>query len=211
MVRLFSILSILSITVSSCLLDHRERSAVLAAEEESINNYRRLGDSITLVIQANLLKNINSAIEEKGEAYAIQFCNLKIIELTHSLSQKYSCMIRRVSLKNRNRENEPFNDFEKEQLEKYTAGNIKGEPLMDELQKREDAVYYYKPIFVANNTCLKCHGESGKEIDLATEIKLYKYYPLDKATGYKIGDLRGMWSLKFKKHENTEERKKTTK
>ncbi len=52
----------------------------------------------------------------------------------------------------------------------------------------------YVPILVSK-ACIKCHG---KNIDpkIATVIK--KYYPNDKATGFKVGDLRGAMVAEIK-------------
>lgn len=183
--------------LSSCLYDQKEQFVSLLVPKNSIQNYRSIGDSISEVLLGALMKNINDAIKEKGETYAIEFCNLKVIELTDSLSNRYNCIIRRVSLNNRNPGNEPFDIFEKDQLEKYESYKLKNKPLNDEIRKKNDAVFYFKPIFIASETCLKCHGEKGRDIELATEIKLYKYYPFDKAIDYKVNDLRGMWSIKF--------------
>ncbi len=47
--------------------------------------------------------------------------------------------------------------------------------------------------------CLKCHGLPGKDIDANTLALLQKKYPEDKATGYKLGDLRGAWKISFSK------------
>ena len=41
--------------------------------------------------------------------------------------------------------------------------------------------------------CLKCHGEN---IDPAVKAKLGELYPNDKATGYKLGDLRGAFTVR---------------
>ncbi len=40
--------------------------------------------------------------------------------------------------------------------------------------------------------CLACHGE---KIDKATAAKLAKLYPKDKARGFKVGDLRGAFTM----------------
>ena len=49
--------------------------------------------------------------------------------------------------------------------------------------------------------CLSCHGESGTEINETTLQKLAELYPEDKAKGHKVGDLRGMWSVRIPKSE----------
>ncbi len=184
------------IFLAGCFTEQKEQCKKIISED-SIPDYKMIGDSITKVVQGELLKNINSAIAEKGESYAVKFCYFKTIELTDSLSNKYKCQIRRVSLKNRNPDNEPFDSFEREQLEKFTLQQSQGEPLNDVVIKNEGDYFYFKPIFIFSPTCLKCHGKKGQDIALATEIKLYKYYPFDKATEYNLGDLRGMWTVKF--------------
>jgi hypothetical protein len=49
---------------------------------------------------------------------------------------------------------------------------------------------------------LNCHGVIGKNIDSTVYKTIKDFYPNDAATGYKLGDLRGMWSIKF----NTEKK-----
>jgi cytochrome c551/c552 len=46
-------------------------------------------------------------------------------------------------------------------------------------------------------TCIKCHG--GKtDITESTQKMIAQKYPNDKAIGYQMGDLRGMWKIKLK-------------
>jgi len=45
--------------------------------------------------------------------------------------------------------------------------------------------------------CMKCHGQAGKEIDAKTMEIISQKYPDDLATGYKEGDLRGLWKITF--------------
>lgn len=43
-------------------------------------------------------------------------------------------------------------------------------------------------------TCLKCHG-GAEDIAGGTRAVLAEKYPRDRATGYQLGDLRGMWKI----------------
>ena len=54
---------------------------------------------------------------------------------------------------------------------------------------------YSKPLLISKK-CLLCHG---KKTMLPKSIKeiLAKKYPNDKAVDFKIGDIRGMISIKF--------------
>ena len=51
--------------------------------------------------------------------------------------------------------------------------------------------HYYKKI-VVKKLCLQCHGDLQTfDLDLYKKVKVA--YPYDKATGYQVGDLRGMF------------------
>jgi hypothetical protein len=45
--------------------------------------------------------------------------------------------------------------------------------------------------------CLNCHGQPGTDISAETQKALAELYPNDLAIGHKIGDLRGMWSIRI--------------
>jgi len=70
-------------------------------------------------------------------------------------------------------------------------------PMSPVVSTEKGHIVYYKPITIAMPSCLKCHGSSGKEIDTKTLEIIRKNYPEDQATGYKEGDLRGMWKITF--------------
>ena len=55
---------------------------------------------------------------------------------------------------------------------------------------------YMKPIVLGSPVCLSCHG--GPD-DTSPEVKaeLQRLYPQDKATGYRVADLRGAVSVKI--------------
>jgi hypothetical protein len=78
-------------------------------------------------------------------------------------------------------------------LEKYQKQE-KLEPFT--LQEGKE-IYYFKPIMLGMETCLKCHGEKNKEIEPKTLGVIQKLYPNDLAHGYKLKDFRGMWAVKF--------------
>ncbi|MBS0244009.1 MAG: DUF3365 domain-containing protein, partial [Proteobacteria bacterium] len=55
-----------------------------------------------------------------------------------------------------------------------------------------DKLFRYMRGIPTGEVCLACHGS-----DLKPDVKaeLTRYYPDDKATGYKLGELRGAFSL----------------
>jgi hypothetical protein len=56
---------------------------------------------------------------------------------------------------------------------------------------------FFAPIVIANELCLKCHGEPGQDISVANLAVIQKHYPQDEATGFQLGQLRGAWRIDF--------------
>jgi hypothetical protein len=67
------------------------------------------------------------------------------------------------------------------------------------MQHDDGTVGYYAPIKISIPTCLNCHGEVGKDVKAEDYKVLKSLYPNDVAVGYKEGDLRGMFSIRFSK------------
>jgi len=45
--------------------------------------------------------------------------------------------------------------------------------------------------------CMQCHGSENEQIDNNTLAKINELYPDDKATGYGVGELRGIWVVEM--------------
>jgi len=116
-----------------------------------------------------------------------------------SLSKNYGAVIRRVSLKMRNPQDQP-SDLEKELLDAYAYQRENSAELKENVQPvGEDQYLFTKPIMVENALCLTCHGTFENGFTKETDAFIKSKYPEDQATGYEIGDLRGMWSITFPK------------
>ncbi len=150
------------------------------------------GDSISSGVQKILLANVMLAMKSGGSVNAVSFCNERAMPLTDSLAKAYNCEIKRVSDKFRNPANKPTDT----DLDIWTK--ISSSKSMSPVVSAENGhIVYYKPILIAMPACLKCHGSQSKEIDSKTLEIIRKNYPEDQATGYKKGDLRGMWKITF--------------
>lgn len=160
----------------------------LSAEESA--SMVKVGDSIATGVQGILLQHVASAMQQSGTDYAIEFCNTKAMELTDSISGKTGMSIQRLSDRNRNPANALQSPIDSMAWARFTAGES---PFV--AQDQDGAVYYFKPIMIGMPTCLKCHGDKA-EIAESTQQLLAQKYPSDKATGYRMGDLRGMWKIK---------------
>ena len=74
----------------------------------------------------------------------------------------------------------------------------KKQPPKPQIVKNPDtSTTLFAPIVISNPLCLQCHGAPDQDIAPATLTAIRKLYPDDKATGYKAGELRGLWSITF--------------
>lgn len=139
--------------------------------------------------QQLLGSQLKQKIAEGGPENALQFCNINAIPLTDSISKKYNVSIKRVSDKYRNPDN-AVNPSELAVITTYKAMLASGKKPEGLLKDG----YYYSPI-VTNAMCLQCHGTPGKELAEKTHQKIKSLYPDDKATGYGVDELRGIFSI----------------
>lgn len=160
------------------------------------------GKEISAVAQTELLKNVKNALEKEGPVYAIEFCNIHAESIADSISKNFDVQIQRLSLKNRNPQNAPTAKEDKLLLNDYLEKLNEGRAITDTLIRLNDIASYYRPIIISAETCLKCHGQPGEEINTETMIALNKLYPDDRATNYRMGELRGMWKITFSGKSN---------
>lgn len=172
------------------------------SESEIIQEAMIWGDSISKEAQKQLISNLQKAIADKGVSGAIGFCNVEALPILKAVSEKHGVTIRRASNRYRNPTDQPDSDEAKilDAYEYNAENGIKSDPNIQKIQGGE--VYLYtKAIIIQEGFCLSCHGEPGKEIDEKTLSEIDKLYPGDLAKGHKVGDLRGMWSIKIPKKE----------
>jgi len=157
------------------------------------------GKEIAMASQKTLGANLKGAIQRGGIQEAFTFCNVQAMPITDSLSRAYDATVKRASLWVRNPKDEPT-DTERTILEEYQAKMQAGEtPKPRVINLDEDYVLYTQPIAITNGLCLNCHGEIGTQVQEETYALIQERYPNDQATGHKMGDLRGIWSIRFDK------------
>jgi len=191
--RFFSLLMIL-LLVSSCA---NKAEKAKQGEESIKQEYILKGAEIVGLTQAELMKNVGSAMNAGGPGHAVEFCNLRAMLLMDSLSQMNNCEIRRISEKYRNPIDKPQTKTEEKQLNQYKDAFKNGKDIYAEVHIFEDRIEYYQPITINNGTCLLCHGEPGTQIAAQTLETLKERYPDDLATGFALNDFRGAWKITF--------------
>jgi hypothetical protein len=191
----FSVLALVALAfLSACAQPAKEQKI----NEDEKQAYLAIGDSIASVSQKTLMRNVSEAIKAKGVVGAIDFCKLNANALSDSLGKQYRAVIQRKSDRNRNDANAIQSEDDQEvwqQLKTLLAD--KSSSAKHLVRKTDEGVFYYKAINLALPTCLSCHGKPGIDISPEAMAAIQQKYPKDKATGYALGDLRGMWKLKI--------------
>ncbi len=173
----------------------KSREIKKITEAELVSKVHEIGNTIALSTKKTLGKNLQNAMQNGGVENAIDFCNLNAMPLVDSLSQYFGAEIRRVSFKVRNQLDLP-NNLEQELLEAYAYQWKDSLALQANVQALENDTYLFtKPILIDNALCLSCHGTNDNGMLKETEDFIKSKYPEDKAVGYQLGDLRGMWSI----------------
>jgi len=145
---------------------------------------------------ASLQGELGAAIKAGGPVSAIEVCSTKAPAIAADISKKQGWKVARTSLKLRNPKNAP-DAWEAKVLKEFEARKAKGEnPAQmeySEIIKDKKEFRYMKAIAIpADAPCLTCHGD---KIDAAVGAKLKTLYPQDQATGYKLGDIRGAFTI----------------
>lgn len=159
-----------------------------------------IGLSYANSTKAQLGKNLMGAIQQQGILYALEFCNVQAMPITDSMAKIHQAKIIRVSDKNRNPTNKA-SDEEASYISLFQEVLNKGEEPEPILVSENGKNRFYYPI-VTNDMCLKCHGNVGQEIEEKTYEKILELYPNDKAIGYNVNEVRGIWSIEFNNNEN---------
>ena len=166
------------------------------AGEAELQKARRAAQALTDQIRERL----DSRLKDGGAAAALKVCTYQAQGVARDLEQTQGVEVKRASPRARNPLNRP-DDWEKAVIAKYSEATEKGWG-MEEVFERvvppgggKGTWRYAKPILLQKG-CLVCHG-SPSEIPPEVAEGLRDKYPDDPATGYKLGDLRGIVSVRF--------------
>jgi len=188
--------ALLLVTLSGSLLFASSYNGANKKQKQSVV---KIGQKSTKLLIQTLGKNMKKHMKKGGPVEALTFCSDKAYTLTTDINKKLpkGVSIKRVSLKNRNSFNKPETD-EVKVLETFQSMKDQKIQLPQHLIQQVDATTYkfYKPLVIKKKVCLKCHGDIT---DKKLKNTIAKKYPEDKATGYKMGDIRGAVVVTIKK------------
>ena len=153
-----------------------------------------------LPVVPKVVSAMQESIAKNGVAGAIPVCKEQAPELIKAKRQETGWDIRRVSLKVRNAERATPDLWEARQLADFNIRAANGEK-PDTLEKSEivtidgKQVFRYMKALPVSEVCLKCHGPADA-LDAGLKAELASSYPHDRATGYRVGEVRGALTVK---------------
>ena len=140
---------------------------------------------------------LGEAIAKGGPAIALSVCSEKAPQIAAEVSKSHGVTLRRATAKPRNPKN-AADDAEKAVLAAFAEAMAKKEaPKPQTITNADGSTSFLAPIVLGNPLCLQCHGTPNQDFAPETLAAIQKLYPDDKATGFKLGDLRGLWRVTF--------------
>ncbi len=137
-----------------------------------------------------LMSTLQAAMDENGPAYALGVCQVKAQKMAATNSGA-GWTVKRVSEKWRNIADRP-DSTDRAILAKFADPASPAESQTRWSGPDSARVFSYYQKITVKEMCLQCHGDiEASDPDLWKQIKIE--YPYDKAMGYKVGDLRGMF------------------
>ncbi|MEX0845498.1 MAG: DUF3365 domain-containing protein [Balneolaceae bacterium] len=185
------------ISISGCIKS--KSSSEETKRVKDLSSYLEKGENLAGATQKVLASNLISAIEKDGAEYALEFCNIEAQPLTDSMAVALNAHIKRVTDQPRNPKN-LANETELAYIKSSKVMLSNGEEVKPETHQVGKKVIAYYPI-ITNQLCMQCHGSSGDQIKNTTLEKIQSLYPEDMATGYEVGELRGIWVVEMEEME----------
>lgn len=164
-------------------------------------HYLEKSRAIAQAFMQDLGGKLKSLLEKGDTENAIVVCK----QMAPALAADYSkdgWIVKRVSLKARNKTIGTPDSWERRELESFDRHHESGEPTeeleMSSTVDESDGLWFrYLKAIPVQPMCLECHGMPDEISDRVKTI-LAKEYPNDDATGYRVGEIRGAVSIKRK-------------
>ena len=143
-------------------------------------------------LMGTLLVELTNAIRAQETHEALDICANVAQEISEKLRKERGVDVRRTALRYRNPKNAP-DDFERAWMEKVVAsGTMPAEPYTEVV---DGELRYLRPLGIAQ-ICTECHGLE-ENLDPRVKEILARRYPDDHATGFSVGDFRGVVSVRI--------------
>ena len=167
------------------------------AEDSSQQAFDRDAQAAIKELATSLKSSLMAAMNDGGPAEAVSVCNLIAPSLAAEISKKYGLEIGRTSLKVRNPANEA-DAWETDVLQRFETRLASGEAIQklifkEKVDSESGSQWRMMKAIPTDKVCLSCHG---KKIAGPIQARIEAHYPDDLATGFKLGDIRGAFTVK---------------
>ncbi len=186
----------MKITLTLAALLGLAASPLLADSQQELTRQAR---SLVKQFGSQLKGELQHGMKNGGPVNAIAICNTKAPGIADSVSGKSGWTVGRTSLKLRNPDNHPdsweqqvLQDFERRLAAGADPKSLEHAEILEQDGAR---IFRYMKAIPTGKVCLNCHGASIKP---EVSAKLDQLYPADQARGFRIGDLRGAFTLSRK-------------
>ena len=185
--------------IASMLLCSAVLQPALAADD--IEQRKNASIQASKVLVNELSSVLKKQIKASGPAEAINVCRELAPSITGRISNANGWKMTRVSQRYRNSLLGMPDAWEKDVLQKFEQRRQAGEDLKQVaysevvIEPSGEKYFRFMKALPTGEVCLTCHGNKDT-IPEAVQQKLNLLYPLDQATGFSTGDLRGAISIK---------------
>lgn len=195
--KITPVVSLLGLVAVLFSCNQQEEKQPLNQPVEQAMDYSSVSLAVMEETKKTLGGELKAAMIRGGIAEAVAYCNVHALPLTDSIGQRYNATVKRVTDKPRNPANAPT-QAERKHLDHWRNLIAAGDQRVVTEEESAEAYHYYMPIKI-EPLCLNCHGMPGETVTAESQALIAAKYPNDKATGYQVGDLRGLWHISFKK------------
>ena len=182
----------LTLLLTACATgETKVETQVEAAQPKQIEESRAIAKTLATQLGGKLKESMN----KNGPAESISVCKEIAPQIATDLTKQTGWQVSRVGTRARNAATGVPNAWQTEALASFAERMKNGEKAdtMEFSQVVTDSsgkhLHYAKAIAI-QPMCLTCHGPA-ETISEGVKARLRADYPLDQATGYKEGELRG--------------------
>lgn len=163
-------------------------TAALAADDPRLAESRQLSNALG----QQLVKTLQTTMGAHGPIAAIEVCHSQAPEIARQLSSE-GAKVGRTALRVRNPDNAP-DAHELTVLSEFATSLRPDAPPPEHFSVEADGSARYMRAIPTGAPCLVCHGDNIAP-PLAKAIA--ERYPRDEATGFKPGELRGAFVVRW--------------
>ncbi|MGI9232149.1 MAG: Tll0287-like domain-containing protein [Woeseiaceae bacterium] len=183
----FKILILL--VIAGCTLAIAEAPTLDPTDHPKLDDSRSLVQAFGMQLKGEL----KESLEAGGPVRAVRVCSDVAPQIASELSRQSGAKVIRTSLRYRNPANAP-EPWQTRVLQSFDEQALKADTALplEHFATDDDGSVRYMLGIRTDGVCLACHGES---LPTPLQESLNADYPHDRAVGYKLGDVRGAFSV----------------